>query len=50
MQKTPYEGLFRLLDETYSAIIQSQPVPISFEDMEKTNRLIQTLLAEKNHL
>lgn len=50
MQRTPYEGLHQLLDQTYSAILHDQPMPVSFEDMDKTNRLIETLLAEENRV
>ncbi|PAX52223.1 Gfo/Idh/MocA family protein [Brunnivagina elsteri] len=46
MQKTPYEGLHRLLDSTYTALIDGKTPPISFEDMERTNRLVNQLLLE----
>ena len=46
MQKTPYEGLHRLLDRTYEALIEGKNPPISFEDMERTNRLVNELLLE----
>ena len=48
MQKTPYEGLHRLLDKTYEALIDHKAPPISFEDMERTNRLVNALLLEVN--
>lgn len=47
MQKTPYEGLHRLLDKTYEALIDGTPPPISFEEMERTNRLVNKLLLER---
>ncbi|HZG40781.1 MAG TPA: Gfo/Idh/MocA family oxidoreductase [Nodosilinea sp.] len=50
MQRTAYEGLHRLLDQTYTAILNHQPMPVSFDDMDKTNRLIETLLAEENRV
>ena len=50
MQRTPYEGLHRLLDETYTALLNGNPPPISFEDMERTSRLIDALLAEENRV
>lgn len=50
MQRTPYEGLYRLLSETYDALIHDRPMPVSFDDMERTNRLIATLLVEENKL
>lgn len=46
MQKTPYEGLHRLLEETYTALVDGQTPPISFEEMERTNRLVNQLLLE----
>jgi predicted dehydrogenase len=46
MQKTPYEGLHRLLDSTYTALIDGKTPPITFEDMERTNRLVNQLLLE----
>lgn len=48
MQKTPYEGMHRLLDETYEALIDGKEPPISFQDMERTNRLVNALLLEAN--
>jgi predicted dehydrogenase len=46
MQQTAYEGIYTLLDETYEALIHEQDLPISFEDMERTNKLINLLLLE----
>jgi predicted dehydrogenase len=50
MQKTPYEGLYKLLDLTYEAIQNGSQPPISFSDMECTSRLIEALLAEENRV
>ncbi|KAF3886333.1 MULTISPECIES: Gfo/Idh/MocA family protein [Nostocales] len=50
MQKTPYEGLHRLLDKTYTALADGETPPITFEDMERTNRLVQLLLLEANQI
>jgi predicted dehydrogenase len=50
MQKTPYEGLHRLLDKTYEALIDGKTPPITFDDMERTNRLVQQLLMETNRI
>ncbi|MEL4895846.1 Gfo/Idh/MocA family protein [Crocosphaera sp. Alani8] len=47
MQKTPYEGLTRFLHLTYTALRENKPLPVTFEMMERTNRLIDTLLQEK---
>ncbi|MDX2099391.1 MAG: Gfo/Idh/MocA family oxidoreductase [Leptolyngbyaceae cyanobacterium bins.59] len=46
MQRSPYEGLHSLLAQTYEALISNQPLPIQFKDMERTNRLVERLLAE----
>lgn len=48
MQRTPYEGLKILLDRTYTALISGTDLPISYEDMERTSRLIDALVAEEN--
>lgn len=50
MQKTPYEGMHRLLDQTYAALIDGKAPPISFADMERTNRLVNALLSEANRV
>ncbi|GAA6614487.1 Gfo/Idh/MocA family protein [Scytonema sp. NUACC26] len=50
MQKTPYEGVHRLLDKTYKALTDGNEPPISFEDMERTNRLVNALLMEVNRV
>lgn len=50
MQRTPYEGLHRLLDSTYIALQQGTPPPISDVDMERTSQLIEVLLQEKNSI
>ena len=48
MQKTPYEGMHRLLNQTYQALIEDKAPPISFEDMERTNRLVNALINAEN--
>ncbi|MBW4512716.1 MAG: Gfo/Idh/MocA family oxidoreductase [Scytonematopsis contorta HA4267-MV1] len=50
MQKTVYEGMYRLLDKTYEALIDGEAPPISFLEMERTNRLVNLLLSEVNHV
>lgn len=50
MQKTPIEGLNRFLALTYEALVNRQPLPVDFDLMDRTNRLIETLLLEKNRL
>ncbi|MBW4634647.1 MAG: Gfo/Idh/MocA family oxidoreductase [Iphinoe sp. HA4291-MV1] len=50
MQQTAYEGINRLLDKTYEALIEGKAPPISFEDMERTHQLVNALLLEVNRL
>lgn len=50
MQRTVYEGMHRLLDKTYEALQKGEAPPISFEDMERTNRLINALLSQANRV
>jgi len=50
MQQTPYEGLHRLLEQTYTAIAQGQPPPLTYGDMARTSRLVETLLGEQNRI
>ncbi|MEM8806930.1 MAG: Gfo/Idh/MocA family oxidoreductase [Cyanobacteria bacterium P01_G01_bin.38] len=50
MQKTPYEGLHRLLDKTYQALSENSPPPISYADMDKVSQLVDALLEEKNRV
>ena len=50
MQKTPYEGLNRFLTETYNALSTQKPLPVSFETMDRVNRVIDTLLQEQNRI
>ena len=50
MQKTPYEGLHYLLDETYSALGNGEVPPVGFDDMARTSRLVEALLAQENRL
>ncbi len=50
MQKTPYEGLNRFLNETYEAIATQKPLPVDFETMDRVNRVIDTLLQEQNRI
>lgn len=47
MQQTPYEGLHRMLDETYLALADGRPMPISPDDMAETSRLVDLLLSGK---
>lgn len=50
LQQTPYEGLHRMLDETYRALQENREPPIGFEEIEKTSRLVNALVAEENHI
>jgi predicted dehydrogenase len=44
LQQTPYEGLYQLLAKTYEALTEETELPISFEDMDRTSRLIDALV------
>ena len=50
MQRNAYDGLHYLLGDTYEAISQGQAPRIGFEDMARTSRLVEALLAEENRL
>jgi len=50
MQRTAYDGLHYLLGETYEAISNGQTPPIGYEDMARTSRLVEALLAEQNRV
>jgi predicted dehydrogenase len=46
LQRTPYEGLGRFLGRTYEALAAGGEPPIGYAEMERTSRLIDTLLRE----
>ena len=48
MQRSPYEGLHRLLGMTYNALEHDAEPPVTFEDMDRTSRVIDQMLAEGN--
>ncbi|MGC1305600.1 MAG: Gfo/Idh/MocA family oxidoreductase [Phormidesmis sp.] len=50
MQKSAYEGLHYLLGETYEALTNGVAPPIGFDDMARTSRLVEALLAPENRL
>jgi predicted dehydrogenase len=50
MQRSPYEGLHCLLDQTYEALANGNPPPITYDDMERTSRLVEAILEEKNRI
>jgi predicted dehydrogenase len=47
MQQTPYEGLHRMLDETYRALADGRPLPVTPDDMLGASELIDRLVDEK---
>jgi hypothetical protein len=47
-QKGSYQGLERLLDGAYRALLDGTQPPVSFEDMDRTSRLIDALIAAGN--
>jgi predicted dehydrogenase len=44
LQRTPYEGLITFLSRVYSGLIDGTGMPISYEDMDLTSRLVDSLL------
>jgi predicted dehydrogenase len=50
MQKTPYEGLQRFLGIAYAGMVNHTPLPITFDDMDRTITLIDSLLDEANRV
>jgi predicted dehydrogenase len=48
LQHTPYHGLDRFLDLTYTALQTGGPPPLTYSDMHDTAQLIDTLLLEGN--
>lgn len=47
MQVSPYEGLHRMLDETYQALVEDRPVPVTPAEMLAASRLVDTLLSDR---
>lgn len=45
MQNTPYEGLHRFLAQTYQALDNNEPPPVSYQDMNRTSQLVDLLVA-----
>ena len=50
MQRNAYDGLHYLLGETYAALSEGKAPLIGFEDMARTSRLVEALLAQENRL
>jgi predicted dehydrogenase len=50
MQHTPYEGLHTFLARTYESLQSGSPPPVSYSDMDRASRLIDSLLDEANRL
>lgn len=46
--RTAYEGLDRFLNATYDALRDGSELPVSFDQMDQTSRLIDALLSEAN--
>jgi len=46
MQKTPYEGLRTFLDQTYAALCEDKPPPVTYDDMDRASRLVDALLED----
>jgi predicted dehydrogenase len=50
LQHGPYEGLHRMLDQTYQALAAGEQLPITPDDMLAASDLIDLLLAEESTL
>lgn len=50
MQQTPYEGLHTFLARTYEALRNGEEPPVTFDDMDRTVRLVDALLEEKQRI
>ncbi|MDH3301050.1 MAG: Gfo/Idh/MocA family oxidoreductase [Acidimicrobiia bacterium] len=50
LQQTPYHGLHRMLDETYGALADGAPLPVSPGDMLAAARLVDQLLDDEVRL
>ena len=50
LRRTPYEGLHTFLHRTYQALRRGGELPVTYEDMERTSRLIGALLDEANRI
>lgn len=48
MQRSPYEGLHRFLARTYDALEHDTEPPVTFDDMDRTSRVIDQMLLEGN--
>jgi predicted dehydrogenase len=46
LQETPYEGIATFLAQTYAALRTGKTPPVTFEDMDRTARLIDAMLAQ----
>ncbi len=44
LQQSPYEGLHRMLDQTYGALASGNPLPVSPDDMMAASKLVDRLL------
>ncbi len=47
MQITPYEGLHHMLDETYQALTEDRPVPVTPAEMLAASRLVDTVVSDQ---
>ncbi len=50
LQHSPYEGLHRMLDLTYTALAAGQPLPVSPDDMVAASKLVDLLLDDEVRL
>jgi hypothetical protein len=50
MQQTPYEGLHTFLGRVYAALRDGGEMPVGFDDIDRTLRLVDELLEEGNRV
>ncbi len=50
MQHGPLEGMTRMLDQAYTALVTGAPLPVTADDMLQASRLVDRLLSEEVRL
>ncbi len=50
LQQSPYEGLHRMIDQSYAALAAGKQFPVTPDDMRAASRLVDRLLSEEVRL
>ncbi|MBI5094650.1 MAG: Gfo/Idh/MocA family oxidoreductase [Candidatus Hydrogenedentes bacterium] len=50
IQKNLYEGIHTFLHQTYTALREGTPLPVSFDDMDRSTRLLDDMLRKENQV